>query len=195
VVTQPGAKNPNWGGGVATSSHGYLLTKVDPGHHLANRNGYAYTHRLIAEQLIGRPLVAGERVKFRDGNRANCTIGNIYVVTKQTDAEIRAKRISRATLRKRGVQPVPGEAKVALLDIFEGLCAYCDAPADRFDHVHPVRHGGKTVPGNMVPACALCNGSKHARNVWEWADATGRQFRPETIDWLSHHGHLEGAYV
>ena len=191
MVTQPGPKNPNWGGGVAVTSHGYLLTKVPPGHPLASRNGYAYTHRLEAEKKIGRSLLPGETVRFRDGNKANCAHENLIVVARQTDEERRQIKIAKATLRKRGVIPVPGDVRDDLLQLFDGVCSYCDAPATVLDHVDPVAAGGKTEPGNILPACASCNGSKHARDVYEWLDATGRVPRVETLEWLALHQHLD----
>lgn len=194
MVTQPGVKNPNWGGGVAVTSHGYLLTKVDPGHRLACRNGYAYTHRLEAEKKIGRDLAPGERVRFADGDKRNCAHENLIVVAKMTDDERRRLKVVRATFRKRGVLPVPAEARDDLLNLFDGLCAYCDDPAAVLDHVIPVASGGKTVPGNILPACSVCNGSKHAREVYEWLDATGRVPRVETLEWLAHHQILEAAW-
>lgn len=193
MVTQPGAKNPNWGGGIAVSSHGYLLTKVPPGHPLANRNGYAYTHRIEAEKKIGRALIPGEKVRFRDGNKSNCAHDNLIVVAKQTDEERRRIKIEKATIRKRGVPPVPFDVRADLLGLFDGLCAYCGAKASALDHVDPVAAGGKTIAGNILPACAKCNGSKHSRNVYEWLDATGRVPRVETLEWLAHQQHFDPA--
>ncbi|HRK01579.1 MAG TPA: HNH endonuclease [Oligoflexia bacterium] len=46
----------------------------------------------------------------------------------------------------------------------QGVCHYCEAqfkPADlTMDHVVPVARGGKSQPGNVVPACRACNASK-----------------------------------
>src|SRR4051794_6630564 len=45
-----------------------------------------------------------------------------------------------------------------------GICHYCQKkfkPAElTLDHVVPLARGGKSQPGNMVPACAECNRSK-----------------------------------
>ena len=45
-----------------------------------------------------------------------------------------------------------------------GLCHYCEKkfpPGDlTLDHVVPLARGGKSVAGNMVPACRECNRSK-----------------------------------
>lgn len=46
----------------ATDVRGYKLVYVGKDHHLANSNGYAYEHRLIAEKKLGRRLKPGEVV-------------------------------------------------------------------------------------------------------------------------------------
>src|SRR5687767_7943079 len=50
------------------------------------------------------------------------------------------------------------------IDFFGGepaTCVYCGSvDFDRWDHVVPVRAGGETVLGNMVPACQPCDDAK-----------------------------------
>ena len=45
-----------------------------------------------------------------------------------------------------------------------GLCAYCGKPFApkllTMDHVVPVARGGRSVKGNVVPACKQCNNKK-----------------------------------
>ncbi len=45
-----------------------------------------------------------------------------------------------------------------------GVCEYCQNKFEpsqlTMDHVVPLARGGKTVPGNVVPACAACNAQK-----------------------------------
>lgn len=193
MVTQPRNKNPNWKGGRTTTGDGYVLVKVGVDHHLADVRGYAYAHRVEAETILGRRLAKGERVLFRNGDRQDCSYENLIIKPKREAEEIRADKIRRATLRKRGVAPVPPDARDDLLSMFDGLCAYCDEPATVIDHVIPVVAGGKTEPGNVLPACSTCNGSKHSRDIYEWLDATGRVPRVETLEWLAHHQILEAA--
>src|SRR4051812_41815968 len=45
--------NPNWRGGRSIASNGYIIVRVGVGHHLADVRGYAYEHRLVAEQKLG----------------------------------------------------------------------------------------------------------------------------------------------
>lgn len=61
-------KNPNWRGGRSVASNGYVLIRVGVGHHLADVRGYAYEHRIVAEEKIGRQLLPGEQVHHINHN-------------------------------------------------------------------------------------------------------------------------------
>ncbi|NOR03661.1 HNH endonuclease [Mycolicibacterium fortuitum] len=77
----------------------------------------------------------------------------------------------RAAARRRGVAHVGPETRAALFEATGGLCAYsCGRPAEHLDHVIPVAMGGKTVYGNMVPACPSCNSSKKDSDPLPWID-------------------------
>lgn len=186
-----GPTNAQWRGGRSVTADGYVLVRVPLDHHLADVRGYAYEHRIVAEQMLGRRLLPGERVRFKSGNKSDTAPHNLVIVPKRDPAEMRAEKIARATLRKRGVLPVPESGRQELFDWYDGKCAYCEAPATALDHVTPIISGGQTEPGNMLPACALCNGSKHARCVAEWIVLTGRAPPVRTIEWLAEHGHLD----
>ncbi len=73
--------NNNWRGGKVKTQHGYILIRVGVGHHLADCRGYTYEHRIIAEQKLGRPLEANEKVHHIDGDRENNQPENILVVS------------------------------------------------------------------------------------------------------------------
>lgn len=73
-------KNPNWRGGRSIASNGYVLVRVGIAHHLADVRGYAYEHRLVAEQKLGRRLRRGEIPHHIDGNRQNNIPENIEVM-------------------------------------------------------------------------------------------------------------------
>lgn len=51
----------HWKGGRIVDPRGYVLLWM-PGHHLADKRGYAYEHRVKAEKLLGRRLRKGEQV-------------------------------------------------------------------------------------------------------------------------------------
>jgi hypothetical protein len=76
-----GAENNNWRGGRTIASTGYVLVRVGVGHHLADVRGYAYEHRVVAEQKLGRRLLPGEQVHHVDGDRQNNDQVNLEVVT------------------------------------------------------------------------------------------------------------------
>lgn len=90
-----------------------------------------------------------------------------------TDEQYRAERRQKAHSRARGIDPVPFIAMELLNEDFGGLCAYCPAPATTWDHIVAVSKGGRTVPGNIVPACVSCNSRKKDRDVDEFLETEG----------------------
>jgi len=61
------------------TSNGYKIQFVGKEHHLADVNGYAYEHRIVAEEKIGRRLIKGEIVHHLDENRLNNDPENLSV--------------------------------------------------------------------------------------------------------------------
>jgi len=53
-----------------------------------------------------------------------------------------------------------------------GVCHYCrrevGSKALTMDHLIPLIRGGRSVRGNMVPACKDCNSKKQSLLPWEW---------------------------
>ena len=74
-----GTKNGFWKGGRSVASSGYVLIRVGVDHHLADKRGYAYEHRLVAEEKIGRRLVSGEQVHHINGNKQDNRAENLEV--------------------------------------------------------------------------------------------------------------------
>lgn len=57
-------------------------------------------------------------------------------------------------------------------------CAYCQAEEGLTqDHVTPVSRGGRHSKENVVPACELCNKSKGAKSLLEFAGITPIKLR------------------
>lgn len=56
-----------------------------------------------------------------------------------------------------------------VIAFFGNECAYCGGSVQRWDHLVPVRRGGDTVLGNIVPACSKCDDSKGGMPFNEWA--------------------------
>lgn len=76
-------RNPNWKGGRTRTRAGYWLVRVGREHHLADVRGYAYEHRLVAEQVVGRRLRKGEQVHHINGDRGDNRPGNIEVAASR----------------------------------------------------------------------------------------------------------------
>lgn len=63
------------------TSQGYVMVLVGKGHPHAKHNGFAFEHRLVMGEHIGRPLHAFENVHHKDGNRQNNAIENLELWT------------------------------------------------------------------------------------------------------------------
>lgn len=50
------------------------------------KNGYIYEHRLVAEQILGRPLAVNEQVHHIDGAKTNNDPSNISIVSAAAHA-------------------------------------------------------------------------------------------------------------
>lgn len=85
-----------------------------------------------------------------------------------TCEKFRYARRNKALLRRRGVEAVPPEGHSHLLELYGGKCVYCCSPATTIDHLHPVSRGGRTTPGNVVPACRSCNSRKKDMELDDW---------------------------
>ena len=68
-------------GGVA---RGEQVKALDQGKTYTKQRG-RHTHRVIMEQMLGRPLQPGEVVHHRDGNKRNNAPENLELLTNQAD--------------------------------------------------------------------------------------------------------------
>lgn len=66
--------------------------------------------------------------------------------------------------------------------IATGLCYYCRRQVGRggltMDHLVPLGRGGRSVRGNVVPACKDCNNRKQSLLPVEWQDYLASLDRP-----------------
>lgn len=82
-ANQSGPRNGFWKGGRTVASNGYVLIRVGVEHHLADVRGYAYEHRIVAEQKIGRRLMRGEQVHHVNGIKTDNRPENLEVMADQ----------------------------------------------------------------------------------------------------------------
>lgn len=68
---QLGYKNAMWKGGETVTGHtgGGYIKELAPEHPNADASGYVLQHRLVMEEVIGRPLEKHERVHHKNGDR------------------------------------------------------------------------------------------------------------------------------
>ena len=92
---------------------------------------------------------------------------------QQIKAGVKSSRIKRRKLLKGAGHETIGHIDwLYTLAAWDFRCAYCGMrqPLTQ-DHVTPLSKGGSHTLDNIVPACALCNGSKGVRDVadfmWE----------------------------
>lgn len=106
-----------------------------PEEHRAKAREYAAAHRAEAKQRIKA---------WREANLE-------YV-----------RALGRRRMRERVLAAKDPETLEWLDIIAADPCSYCGAPTEATDHIDPISRGGPNHWTNYTPACARCNGSKHA---------------------------------
>lgn len=76
---QAGPRNHQWKGGRVVASNGYVLVRVGRDHPLSDVRGYAYEHRIVAAQKLGRWPHPWEIVHHVDGDKTNNVPDNIVI--------------------------------------------------------------------------------------------------------------------
>ena len=76
-----GPKNSNWKGGVLHDPRGYIYL-WRPDHPKANCKGYVAEHRLVMQEVVGRPLESCEEVHHRNGIKYDNRPENLDIVLR-----------------------------------------------------------------------------------------------------------------
>jgi hypothetical protein len=72
-----GTDHYNWRGGRRLSFQGYILLHVGKSHPMADTRGYAYEHRLVMAERLGRTLKKSETVHHKNGIKTDNRIENL----------------------------------------------------------------------------------------------------------------------
>ena len=106
-------------------TNGYILI-YSPNHQRAissgSFEGYVYEHILVAENLIGRPLLNGEVVHHLDGNRANNSPGNLLILYLSMHSKL------HRWMDKNTITPLPQYQDQ--IDAGCIRCEVCETPID-----------------------------------------------------------------
>lgn len=116
-----GKKNPIWKGGRSIASNGYVLVRVGVDHHLADVRGYAYEHRLVAEEKLRRRLLPREQVHHINGDKTDNRPENLEVVSGLAEHRVHHRKLNKG-LR------VPGEGN----PIIQCTCG-CGCTLSKYD--------------------------------------------------------------
>lgn len=84
---QVGELNPSWKGGLTKSSKGYWYVRK-PDHPRAGKNGYVKRADLVAEQMLGRPLLPEEEVHHKNRNKEDDAPDNLEALTRKEHARL-----------------------------------------------------------------------------------------------------------
>jgi hypothetical protein len=87
-----GHKPWNWTDKPIIASNGYVLVFVGKDHHLADIRGYAYQHRVIAEQFIGRRLRPQEQVHHINNVKTDNRPENIEIMPSLAHHRVRHRK-------------------------------------------------------------------------------------------------------
>ncbi len=84
---------PNWKGGIAKASEGYIKQKV-LNHPYADKNGYVKQHRLVMESHLKRHLLSSEVVHHINGIKNDNRIENLFLTTRSLHNKMHVRTVN-----------------------------------------------------------------------------------------------------
>jgi hypothetical protein len=111
-----GSEHYRWTSARIVAEHGYVKVRVGNTHPLADDNGYAYEHQLVAIAAIGRALAPGEVVHHRNENKTDNRWENLEVLT--SSEHTRRHALERHAARRMS-GPRPGQGEDALGEVVQ----------------------------------------------------------------------------
>lgn len=78
-------------------ANGYIAVHVGNDHPLAYADGYAYEHRVVASEALGRYVEADEDVHHIDGDKRNNQVENLEVLPREVHLREHAMTTRRRT--------------------------------------------------------------------------------------------------
>jgi hypothetical protein len=138
-------------------------------YYLENAERYAECQRARLD------IIRVQHREWRAENREEVNAANRSYYAENIERMRQQKRM--ANHRRRALEAdVEGwytwDDIIALYEVQEGICAYCDTPIGwncHIDHMTPITRGGTNWPDNLCLTCDGCNQSKQ--------DATAEEFR------------------
>lgn len=102
TLQRRGADSPKWKGGRRVDRHGYVLIHAPA--HPAAVQGYVLEHRLVMEQVLGRPLERGEVVHHINHVKTDNRAENLMLLTHGAHSTLHApeRRYSSETMSAAG---------------------------------------------------------------------------------------------
>jgi hypothetical protein len=158
AAQQPGRRAHNWKGGRVLASNGYILVYVGKGHHLADVRGYAYEHRIVAEQKLGRRLRPGELIHHINEDKADNRPQNLQVLPSNAEHFVHHRRDSSN-------RRLPGDPN----DIVLCACG-CGEPFRKYDEdgrprLYVSGHNPQDAPTESAILACLWEGPLHRVDI------------------------------
>lgn len=132
------------------------------------RNAESARADMLARYLAKRPERQAKAREWKRQNPGRVSAGYRAWALLNREA-LRLRWVRRATrLRDNHSPGVSLEEKGAIMELFNGRCAWCPRSATELDHLDPVARGGRDEAINVIPSCRTCNASKGAKTLLHW---------------------------